>query len=372
MFERSPIPIIFSDADSDRILDANPAAFAAYGYTKEEFSELGIADFVVPGVDEDFGALLKRRRDAGDVMRFGPLTHRKKDGSLMRVLVTSFEVPFGDRPARVALVENITEREKLERQISQSQRLESLGQLAGGIAHDFNNLLGVIINFALFAREKVEAEAGLPGGQRWQSTVTDIGRVERAAQSAARLTHQLLAFARREVVQAISLDVNTVVAELVPLLTRTLGERVHLSAVPADGLWRTLLDPGQVEQVIMNLAVNARDAMPEGGVLTIDTANVDVDDSYASGRPGLRTGRYVRLAVSDTGMGMDKATLQRAFEPFFTTKETGKGTGLGLSTVYGIVNQSGGYVAIYSEPGMGTKVVALFPATDQPPSEIVV
>jgi PAS domain S-box-containing protein len=367
MFENSPITMIFSDEETNRVLEANPAALRAYGYSKEEFGRLELLDYVVPGPDEDLAALLNQRREAGDVIRYGPVTHRKKDGSTMRVLVTSFKVAYGDRPARVALIEDVTEKEKLERQINQSQRLESLGQLAGGIAHDFNNLLGVIINFALFAKEKVVAATELPGGEQWQSTVKDIERVERAAQSAAKLTHQLLAFARREVIQAVPIDINAVVAELVPLLNRTIGEHVELRWAPGDSPWRTLLDASQLEQVIMNLAVNARDAMPNGGILNIDTANVNVDEAYSSGRPGLKPGSYVRLAMSDTGSGMDKATLQRAFEPFFTTKERGKGTGLGLSTVYGIVNQAGGYVAIYSEVGMGTRVTALFPATDQTP-----
>jgi PAS domain S-box-containing protein len=367
MFENSPIAMIFSDEETNRVLEANPAAVRAYGYSKGEFGRLELFDYLALGPDQDMAALMSQRRDAGDVIRYGPISHRRKDGSTMRVLVTSFKVTYGDRPARVALIEDVTEKEKLERQINQSQRLESLGQLAGGIAHDFNNLLGVIINFALFAKEKVVAATELPDGEHWRSTVQDIERVERAAQSAARLTHQLLAFARREVIQAVPIDINAVVAELVPLLNRTIGEHVELRWAPGNSPWRTLLDAGQLEQVIMNLAVNARDAMPSGGILNIDTANVNVDEAYASGRPGLETGRYVRLTISDTGSGMDKATLQRAFEPFFTTKESGKGTGLGLSTVYGIVNQAGGHVAIYSEVGMGTRVTTLFPATDQRP-----
>jgi PAS domain S-box-containing protein len=367
MFENSPIAMVFNDEETGQVLEANPAALRAYGYSKQEFGRLALWDYVVPAPEEDLAALKRQRREAGDLIRYGPISHRKKDGSTMRVLVTTFKVAYGDRPARVALIEDVTEREKLERQINQSQRLESLGQLAGGIAHDFNNLLGVIINFALFAKEKVHAAAERPGGEQWESTVKDIERVERAAQSAAKLTHQLLAFARREVVQAVPIEINAVVEELIPLLNRTIGEHVDLRWAPGESAWRTLLDAGQLEQVIMNLAVNARDAMPNGGILNIDTANVDVDEVYASGRPGLKPGRYVRLAISDTGSGMDKATLQRAFEPFFTTKERGKGTGLGLSTVYGIVNQAGGYVAIYSEVGMGTRVTALFPATDQTP-----
>src|ERR1700686_2352488 len=200
------------------------------------------------------------------------------------------------------MVEDITETEKLERQLNQSQRLESLGQLAGGIAHDFNNLLGVILNFALFAKEKVLASGEAIPGSKLQLAVKDMERVVHAGESAARLTHQLLAFARREVIRPESIDVDSVVAELEPLVGRTLGEDIEFVTSPGKVLWPALMDPGQLEQVLTNLAVNARDAMPDGGKLNIAFANVHLDNRQ-SAILGVTPGRYVRMEVSDTGCG---------------------------------------------------------------------
>jgi signal transduction histidine kinase/CheY-like chemotaxis protein len=292
----------------------------------------------------------------------------------MRALITSYEVNYGGRQAQVTMAEDVTSQERLERQLNQSQRLEGLGQLAGGVAHDFNNLLGVILNFAVFAKEKILAKekamalvAGAPDADL-QQAVKDMERVERAAESAARLTHQLLAFASRELVRPQSLNVNLVVADLEPLVGRTIGEHIDFITSPGQDLWPALMDPGQLEQVLTNLAVNARDAMPKGGKLTIDCENVYVDQAYAAGRLALKPGRYVRIRVTDTGTGMDAKTLARVFEPFFTTKTKGQGTGLGLATVYGIVQQAGGDISIYSELGTGTRVHVLLPAADDQPT----
>ncbi|MEU8664522.1 ATP-binding protein, partial [Actinoplanes philippinensis] len=246
------------------------------------------------------------------------------------------------------------DRQRLEARMQQAQRLESLGQLAGGIAHDFNNLLAVILNYASFI---VEDAAGTP-------PAVDAEQIARAARRGSDLTHQLLAFARREVIRPRPLNLNTVVTEVHQMLERSLGEHIALTVRTTAGLPSVMADPGQLEQVLVNLAVNARDAMPTGGRLTIDTALVDVDFEHAAARAGLPTGRYVRLRVSDTGAGMPKEVIDKAFEPFFTTKPSGQGTGLGLATVYGIVTQAGGTVQIYSEPGIGTTFTILLPATD--------
>ena len=254
---------------------------------------------------------------------------------------------------------NQAERDKLERQLHQSQRLESLGQLAGGVAHDFNNLLGVISNYAAFAAEEVARQ--LPGG-RGPAIRDDIGQVQQAAERAAGLTHQLLAFARQEVIQPRVLNLNDVVQSVEQLLIRTLGEHVELVTDLASDLYQVLADPGQIEQVLINLAVNARDAMPRGGKLTIHTANTDIDETAA--QDGLSPGRYVSVKVTDTGTGIPKGVIDRVFEPFFTTKPKGEGTGLGLATVYGIITQAGGLVRIYSEPGLGTILTALLPVTE--------
>jgi PAS domain S-box-containing protein len=371
LFAGSPLPTLFVDPITGKFLETNDAAADAFGYSRQELADLSIADLFAPKDEQDAAEVAAARSRKSNV-RFGPITLRKKDGALMRVLVTTYEVLYGGRPARVSMVEDVTQREKLERQLNQSQRLESLGQLAGGVAHDFNNLLGVIVNFAIFAKEKVLASGNGSPSPALQLAVKDMDRVVRAGESAARLTHQLLAFARREVVRPQSIDVNLVVAELEPLVTRTLGEHIEFITSPGKDIWPALMDPGQLEQVLTNLAVNARDAMPRGGKLTIDCENVNVDSTYAAGRPGLKPGRYVRIRVTDTGTGMDGATLQRVFEPFFTTKPKGHGTGLGLATVYGIVNQAGGDVSIYSELGVGTRAHVLLPASDAAPRPLPV
>jgi nitrogen-specific signal transduction histidine kinase/CheY-like chemotaxis protein len=255
----------------------------------------------------------------------------------------------------------------LQLQLHRTQRMESLGQLAGGVAHDFNNLLGVILNFSWFVKANVTAEVESGGGERWRPVLKDIERIERAAENAARLTHQLLAFARVEQVKPRPTNIYSVVTEITPLLRRTLGEHIELVASSGPDPWSVMIDSGQLSQVLINLAVNSRDAMPKGGTLTINVSNVDVDSVYATARPGLLPGRYVSLRVSDTGIGMDKKTLDHAFEPFFTTKPRGQGTGLGLATIYGVVTQAGGRIDVYSELGVGTSMSVLLPATDNAP-----
>jgi PAS domain S-box-containing protein len=257
------------------------------------------------------------------------------------------------------------ERERLQNQLHQAQRLESLGQLAGGIAHDFNNLLAVIINYAAFIASDLDAASDKDGEERWRSTREDVEQITLAGGRAAHLTHQLLAFARREVVQPEVVDVNDIVSDVEQLLRRTLGEHVELNSNLAINLQPVLIDPGQLEQILVNLAVNARDAMLDGGALRIDTANIDIDEEYAASRPELTPGPYIRLRISDTGAGMSSETITSAFDPFFTTKPPGQGTGLGLATVYGIVKQAGGRSQIYSEPNVGTTFTVLLPATGQ-------
>ena len=255
------------------------------------------------------------------------------------------------------------ERKRIEAQLHQSQRLESLGQLAGGVAHDFNNLLGVIINYTAFVAEVVAAAAERDGG-RWEPARRDIEQVQRAAERATQLTHQLLAFGRREVVQPRVINLNEVVQDIEEMLRRTLGEHVELITLPTADPWPVFADAGQLEQVLVNLAVNARDAMPGGGKLTIDTSNIHIQEDVTIERPGLKPGRHVNLRISDSGSGMSAETISRAFEPFFTTKRKGEGSGLGLATVYGIITQAGGHAEIYSDVGLGTTVSILLPAVD--------
>jgi CheY-like chemotaxis protein len=247
----------------------------------------------------------------------------------------------------------------------QAQRLESLGELAGGVAHDFNNLLAVILNYLSFVSEEVAAAAGPDPAPHLAAAGADLAEVRKAAQRAAALTHQLLLFARREVVRPQVLDLDSVITSVEGMLRMTLGEHVELVVARAGGLWPVLADPGQLEQVLVNLAVNARDAMPDGGTLTIDTGNVTVDADMVAGGSKARLGRNVRLRVSDTGVGMTAKTAERVFEPFFTTRRDSGGTGLGLATVYGILMQAGGDIRIYSEPGKGTTFTITLPVTGE-------
>ncbi len=243
-----------------------------------------------------------------------------------------------------------------EEGLRQSQRLEAIGRLAGGVAHDFNNILGVVLGYCESMMHALDPGHPLRG---------DVTEIERAATKGASLTRQLLAFSRQQVLQPRVLDLNDIVRGMEGMLARLVGEDIHLSIRAAPGLARIKADQSQVEQVLMNLVVNSRDAMPTGGRLTIETANVDLDDRYCVEHPEAQPGPHVMLAVTDTGMGMDRATLQRAFEPFFTTKDTGKGTGLGLSTAFGIVKQSGGSIYAYSEPAKGASFKVFFPASNE-------
>lgn len=312
------------------------------------------------------------------------LAGRRSDGSEFpaEISLSSLALDSGllataairDISERVAVVqekerlEAEAERERLANQLHHAHRLESLGELAGGIAHDFNNLLAVIVNYAGFVAEDLDRPTTTADGEKRRAMREDVEQICVAAERAGRLTHQLLAFARHEVVQPEVVDVNDVVTAVGQLLKRTLGEHVELHTELAPDLRSVLIDPGQLEQILVNVAVNARDAMPDGGVLKIDTANIELDDVQATPDRELAPGPHVRLRVSDNGEGMPREVAERAFDPFYTTKPAGRGTGLGLATVYGIVQQAGGQARIYSEAGVGTTFTALLPATDRSPA----
>ncbi|MGA2421248.1 MAG: ATP-binding protein, partial [Candidatus Acidiferrum sp.] len=293
------------------------------------------------------GPTLMQRMERADTVEPFETVRAKKDGTHIHVSLTlsSIKNSEGQVVGVSTVARDVTDSKNLEEMLRQSQKMEAVGQLAGGVAHDFNNLLGVILGYTGLILDRLRPDDPNRKG---------IEEIQKAGDRAALLTHQLLAFSRKQVLRPKVLDLNTVVAGTEKLLQRLIGEHIELAVMLSPALGPVKADAGKLEQVIMNLAVNARDAMPPGGRLTIETSNVEVDEEYASLNPAARPGPHVMLSVSDTGCGMDAATKDRIFEPFFTTKEFGKGTGLGLSTVYGIVKQSGGSIWVYSEVGVGT------------------
>ena len=380
LLDAAPDALVCVEADG-RIALVNAQVLHLFGYGRDEL----IGQPVEMLVPDDARTFHVRHRDgyAADPrprpMGAGlQLSGRRRDGSTFPAEISLSAIPTSNGLLITAAVRDITgrleaqaeadrlradaERARLEAQTHQAQRMESLGQLAGGVAHDFNNLLGVISNYTAFAREEAGRD---PAQVQWEAVRTDLAHVEAAAERAAGLTRQLLSFARREVIQPRVLNLNEVIAGVEQLLHRTLGEHIELATELAADLSCVLADPGQIEQVLVNLAVNARDAMPGGGKLTIQTGNVHVDDAYAAPRADQQPGWYASAKVSDTGTGIPKDIVNRVFEPFFTTKPQGEGTGLGLATSYGIITQAGGTIRIYSEPGLGTTISVLLPATGQ-------
>ncbi len=358
LFVEAPLGIALIDSLTGRIYEANPMFARIAGRTLEEMAHIDWMSITHPDdVQEDLNnmALLNAGKISGFQMEKRYLHH---DGAPIWINMTIAPVDVEDKahPRHLCMIEDITERKALEAQFRQAQKMESIGRLAGGVAHDFNNLLTVINGYSNFLLGKLSAADPLRAG---------LKEIHKAGDRAARLTQQLLAFSRKQVLEPRVLDLNRVVGEMRSMLGRLVGEdvqvRFELSA--AAGMVRA--DPHQIEQVIVNLVVNARDAMPHGGMLLIETADVELDERYVRSHPEAHAGRYVRLAVSDTGVGMDDQTRRQIFEPFFTTKGAGKGTGLGLSMVQGIVAQSGGHIQVYSEPGHGTTFKVYLPSAEQ-------
>ena len=363
-----------------RITLVNAQAERLFGYGRDELVHQPV-EMLVPEAARDahrrFRAGYLAEPHSRPMGTAQDLTGRRKDGTTFPAEISLSAMDSGEGILVTAAVRDVSERleilaerdrmraqadrSKLGEQLKQAQRLESLGQLAGGVAHDFNNLLGVISNYAAFAADDVSKE--LTPARR-QDVQEEIAQIQRAAQQAAGLTQQLLAFARHEIIQPRVLNLNDVVTGVEHLLVRTLGEHIELITDLAGGLSPVLADQGQIEQVLINLAVNARDAMPGGGKLTIRTANTDID-SAAAGHAHLPPGRYVAVKVGDTGTGMSREVLDQAFDLFFTTKAKDEGSGLGLASVHGIITKAGGRVQISSEPGLGTTVTALLPVTEQ-------
>jgi two-component system, cell cycle sensor histidine kinase and response regulator CckA len=355
LFEANPNPMWLYDPDTLIFLGVNEAAVRLYGYSSDEFLAMTTAQIRPPEAAPAASEGLPE--PSGDGSRSnGPTRHRRKDGSILEVLIASSAFTFGESIVRLVMVTDVSEKKKLESQLIQAQKMEAVGRLAGGVAHDFNNLLGVITGYSELLGKNLPADG--PGRGR-------LDQIKAAASRAAALTRQLLAFSRKEVVQPRVLDLNEVVADIETMLHRLIGEDVRLVTKLGKDLGRVEADRGQIDQIIMNLAVNARDAMPDGGDLWIETSNAELDEAYLRTHADVRPGHYVLLAVSDSGHGMDSETLAHVFEPFFTTKPEGKGTGLGLATVFGIAKQSGGHVNVYSEPGKGTTFKVYLPRADR-------
>jgi PAS domain S-box-containing protein len=328
---------------SGQVLDVNPALLAMLGYSTSQ----ELVGRHLGGLYSDTHHWFELADFLHSAAPFNGLVAEwnRKDGIALVVRVSGRAVCDVDKKTAFELfAEDVTERRALEQQLRQSQKMEAVGRLAGGIAHDFNNLLMVISGYSEFLLDRLGPDPALRGPAQ---------EIAGASQRASSLTRQLLAFSRKQMLAPKILDLNGVVTENLKMLTRVIGEDIDLVMVPAPSLGSVRADAGQIDQVIMNLAVNARDAMPSGGKLTIETSNVSLDEEYARFHAPLRAGEYVMLTISDTGLGMDAETQSHIFEPFFTTKGP-KGTGLGLSTVYGIVKQSGGYVWVFSESGKGT------------------
>ena len=354
LFSYSPLPTWVLDRETLRFLQVNDAAIRQYGYSYEEFGSMSILDLRPEEKDKDLEPF---RQWNGQGRYHGNWKHRKKDGKLMEVEIIAHELDYAGRRVRLVVAQDITERRLLEQQFRQAQKMEAVGRLAGGVAHDFNNLLMVI---------KGHTELLLNAIPSPEQVTRKVEQIERAADRASTLTRQLLAFSRMQILQPRVMNLNFVVDDMGKLLPRLIGEDIELVIRTAANLGAIRADASQMEQVIMNLAVNARDAMPGGGRLLIETSNEELDSAYGAVHPAIQKGDYVLLAVSDNGTGMDAETQAHIFEPFFTTKEQGKGTGLGLATVYGVVKQSGGFIWVYSELGKGTCFKIYLPRVDQP------
>ncbi|OGW19162.1 MAG: hypothetical protein A2X56_05605 [Nitrospirae bacterium GWC2_57_13] len=354
LFEDNPNPLWVIERETRRFLAMNAAAVKRYGYSREEFLSLTEHDILLPSLPPAIPG-----RDALP----GPawpqtVRHRAKNEDVIEAEITSRPITWAGADAEVALVHDVTARRQLEAQLRQAQKMEAVGQLAGGVAHDFNNILTAIIGYANLLEMKMSDED--PGR-------LNVEQILSASERAARLTHSLLAFSRKQIINPRPTDLNAVVRSVEKLLRRLIGEDIEFNVLHSPEPLVVLADAGQIEQVLMNLATNARDSMPRGGALSIETGFKEIDDGFIRAHGYGATGRYGVLYVSDTGEGMDAKTQKRIFDPFYTTKDVGKGTGLGLSIVYGIVKQHNGYVNVYSEPGRGTTFKIYLPLSDAAP-----
>ena len=354
LFENSPLPMWVFDRITLQFLAVNAAAVRQYGYSRDEFARMTLEAI---GPAEEAPAL--QIAGAGPPESNRIWKHQRRDRSILSVEIQAHDFSFEGRPARMVVAHDVTARlqaeealRKSEGQLRQAQKLDAIGSLAGGIAHDFNNMLSVILSYASLVLDELT-----PG----DPIRSDVDEIRRAGERAVEMTRQLLAFSRKQLLQPRVVDLNQLVMGMEKMLGRLLGADIDLAILTAPKIGRVFVDPSQIEQIVMNLVINARDASPQGGKVSIETLDAVLDDAYAAQHVGVTPGSYVMLAVTDTGVGMDRETQSHIFEPFFTTKEQGQGTGLGLSTVFGIVKQSGGHIWVYSEPGRGTTLKVYLP-----------
>ena len=351
LYEQAPLPYQSLDAQG-RILQVNQAWLDLLGYAREQVIGRSFGDFLAPEHRDRFWASFSRLLAGSDGHGEYELLRADKSRLVVSVDGRIGRDSDGSFRGTHCILTNVTELRGLEAQLRQAQKMEGIGRLAGGIAHDFNNLLTAIIGNAGFLREALGPSSAL---------CSDVDEVLKAAERATSLTRQLLAFSRRQMIAPVAINLNDLILDMDKMLRRLVGEDIELVTIPGEELWAVRVDPGQIEQVLVNLVVNARDAMPQGGVLTIETANVVLDEAYVRRHHDAQVGEHVMLAVSDSGTGMSEEVQAHLFEPFFTTKEVGKGTGLGLATVYGIVKQHGGNIWVYSELGKGTSIKVYLP-----------
>jgi PAS domain S-box-containing protein len=364
LFQRNPLPLWLYSPRSLRFIEVNDAALARYGYTRDEFLTMTVMDLHPRDQLRRVDEVVAEARGK-EFLNTHNWKHRKKDGTLIQV--DTFSRAFGSGPNAVRLVVamDVTERNAAEVQLRQAQKMEAVGQLTGGVAHDFNNLLSIILGNLELIQQECSGHAAV------RDLVADaLVSVQRGAS----LTQRLLAFSRQQPLEPRVVDTADMIADMAGLLQRSLGEAIRVEHHVAAGLWKTHVDASQMENSLLNLAVNARDAMPRGGKLTIEAQNVVLEGDYAAGGDGVAPGEYVLIAVSDSGIGIAPEVLEHILEPFFTTKPVGKGTGLGLSMVYGFIKQSGGHIRVYSELGVGTTVKLYLPRSQgetETPEQVV-
>ncbi len=362
LFDSAMDGILLADMENRQFKMGNRTICTMLGYSREEIPHLGVTDIHpeenLPHVIDMF-----ERQARGELVVSPEMPVRRKDGSVFHADIATTQITFGDRRYLVGYFRDVTRERTLQKQVQTAQKMESVGTLAGGIAHDFNNVLTVIVGYGEMLKLRIANDP---------KSMSDLEEILRSAERASVLTRQLLTFARRQVIDPTNLDLNEVMTGLVKLLRKVTREDIEIKTFLAEGLPTIRADQGQVEQVLMNLTLNARDAMPGGGQLVVETQDTWLDEEYVKQYPYMKAGRYAVLSVSDTGIGMDEETRERIFEPFFTTKGPDKGTGLGLAMVYGIVKQHNGFIHVYSEPGKGTTFRIYFPAVDVPSDSKVV